>query len=331
MYGTATLFTHLTPDTQFRLIVESWLRHVETKVKRHNLKPSTLRNYRQATKFIGRLGALPLSSLTCPIIEDWHGAVLEEHTSASAYSVYTLVRNVCNWARRRGLIQHNPASRLGITHEPAETLPLQPGQIRRYREALDGFEVKRAAWAQSRRRLTPGERFGYLSAPRALRFLESTGRRIGEVLSLRIVDVSFTARCILLPDTKCGPSAVVLSRRSLELARVQVDANKNFSPYLFPSPFDLNKHISKTTVWELHHEICGRAKIEGIVPHGLRYAWAFAALFGGADLRATGRVLGHRKLDTTERYARKVFVTPGMVHAAELAEAAKQAALEEVP
>lgn len=322
--GVSPYSDDLTPCSSLDLILDTWFAELRAQVRQGTRKPATLRNCLQAARHIGRLGEVPIRELTCPMIRRWHRDVFARSSSSTAYLAYKLLRNVCSWCRREGLLQTNPASSLGIVHHAEPTLPLALEYVERWRACLAAIEARRLRWLSRRTLLCRAEKFAYMSAPRALGLLESCGRRIGEVLALRVQDVSLRGSYILLPDTKSGPSALLLSSRSLALTQRQLAENEGASPYLFPSPMNLEAPISKTTVWELHHEVCGMLGITNLTPHGLRYAWLHAALMAGANFRAAGRTMGHRRPTTTELYARGVLITPEMVEAAELAESAKR-------
>lgn len=134
------------------------------------------------------------------------------------------------------------------------------------------------------------------------------GLRISEAVALQIADVDSARMVLRIACGKGGqPRYAVLSPRLLEILRAYYRAVRPAEPWLFPS-WRRGVHLTAGSV----HQACrdavrqtGLAK--RITPHTLRHSFATHLLERGEDIRVIQALLGHRRIDTTARYA---AVTP---------------------
>ena len=132
----------------------------------------------------------------------------------------------------------------------------------------------------------------------AIRLLLLTGCRKSEILSLRWQDVDLAAGEIRLADSKTGPRAVPLSppavRVLAELPRVAD------SPWVIPGQKP-GTHLSNLDgPWWIVRK---RADLEEVRIHDCRHSFASRALALGESLPVIAKLLGHRQVQTTARYA----------------------------
>ena len=132
----------------------------------------------------------------------------------------------------------------------------------------------------------------------AIRLLLLTGCRKNEVLNLCWEDVDLAAREMRLPDAKTGPRTVQLSPAAAEvLARApRVEDN----PHVVPGTRPGSRMGDLQRPWE---RIRKRAGLDGLRLHDCRHSFASRALALGESLPTIGRLLGHRHVQTTVRYA----------------------------
>ena len=125
-----------------------------------------------------------------------------------------------------------------------------------------------------------------------------TGARLGELMGLRWSDIDFQARVAHLADTKNGsdrlltlPPAVIA-----ELMRFrQIGDSLLFPGKRFPNkPFEFRKHWDRALI---------EAGIDDFVFHSLRHSCASFLAKSGASLPEIGAVLGHKSVQSTNRYA----------------------------
>ena len=136
------------------------------------------------------------------------------------------------------------------------------------------------------------------SAVAAFRLLMLTGCRRNEILTLRWADVDLDAGEIQLRDAKAGARSVALSTAARRvLAGI---------PRLPDNPWVIagarpGAHLSNlNNAWLV---VRGRADLKGVRIHDLRHSFASRALALGESLPMIGKMLGHRKVQTTARYA----------------------------
>ncbi len=137
-----------------------------------------------------------------------------------------------------------------------------------------------------------------LSIVVALRLLMLTGCRRNEILTLRWEDVDLEAGELRLRDAKTGARSVALSpsaRRVLEGLQRLPD-----NPWVIAGSRPGGRVSNINNAWLV---IRARAGLEDVRIHDLRHSFASRALALGESLPMIGKLLGHRKVQTTARYA----------------------------
>ncbi|MEM9656520.1 MAG: site-specific integrase, partial [Actinomycetota bacterium] len=132
----------------------------------------------------------------------------------------------------------------------------------------------------------------------AIRLLLVTGCRSAEILNLRWGDVDFERRCLHLHDYKTGKRTVVLNDAALDiLANLErVDSN----PYVIPG---LKPGTRRSTLQPLWNRIREAASLDDVRIHDLRHTFGSVGVNSGHSLAIIGKLLGHTKILTTQRYA----------------------------
>ncbi len=138
----------------------------------------------------------------------------------------------------------------------------------------------------------------YPSAVAAFRLLMLTGCRRNEILTLRWEDVDLGAGELRLRDAKTGARSVALSpsaRSVLEGLPRQQD-----NPWVMPGAKPGQHYSNLNNAWAV---VRSRAGLDDVRIHDLRHSFASRALALGESLPMIGKLLGHRKVQTTARYA----------------------------
>ena len=132
----------------------------------------------------------------------------------------------------------------------------------------------------------------------ALWMLLYTGCRENEVLTLQWKDVHLEDGYIYLPDSKVGVRAIPLNNKAKQvLCSLQ---KQEGNPYVFCGNI-LGQHLKETkTTWRKVRELAG---ISDVRLHDLRHSFASFALKKGVDLYTVSKLLGHKNIKTTTRYA----------------------------
>lgn len=132
----------------------------------------------------------------------------------------------------------------------------------------------------------------------ALRLLMLTGCRRNEVLTLRWEDVDLEAGELRLRDAKTGARSVALSPAARKV--LSALPRKPDNPWVIAGP-EVGRHLSNlNSPWLLVRK---RARLEDVRIHDLRHSFASRALALGESLTMIGKLLGHRQVQTTARYA----------------------------
>ena len=262
-------------------LAERYLReHVEVRCK-----PATVTGYRQV---IGKhvlppLGKVPLSALSREHVAELHYRLRK--TPVAANEAVGALSRMLNWAEAWGLVPagSNPCGFVTRyrTRRPERFLTEQ--EFRRLGQALDELEAEG--------RLP-------VHAAAAIRLLMLTGCRSGEVLGLRWEDVALERNEVRLRESKTGPRVVPLSPAAARiLAGVPRLAG---NPWVIAGrePGERLTHLAY--FW---YPVRERAGLEDVRLHDLRHSFASRALALGEDLAMIGKLLGHKKIQTTARYA----------------------------
>jgi len=142
----------------------------------------------------------------------------------------------------------------------------------------------------------------------AIRLLAMTGMRRTEICDLTWEMVDYRHRCFRLPDSKTGQKVVPVSSRALNLVRECRSKWKasSFNPKPRYVIYSRNgrrlepSSLSRTWCTGVRDRIPG---LEGVRLHDLRHSMASDAIMSGVPLAVVGKILGHRKPETTARYA----------------------------
>jgi len=130
----------------------------------------------------------------------------------------------------------------------------------------------------------------------AIKLLILTGCRKGEILNLKWDYIDFKNSCMNLLDTKTGERKIHLNPSAISI----LQSLERKSDYVFVSRVQ-NKRITDISLtWK---KICKIAKLKDVRPHDLRHTFASHAVNNGFSLPIIAKMLGHKDLKTTQRYA----------------------------
>ena len=133
---------------------------------------------------------------------------------------------------------------------------------------------------------------------KALSLIMYTGCRMGEILNLKWENVYIKDRYIHLPDTKTGEGARPLNQKAIDLLSSM--KHKEGNPYVFYGKIPGQPIVEIKKAWKT---ILKRAEIKDFRIHDLRHSFASFALKKGVPLVHVSKLLGHRNIATTMRYA----------------------------
>ena len=136
------------------------------------------------------------------------------------------------------------------------------------------------------------------NAVAAIRLLMLTGCRRGEIVTLRWEDVDLDAGELRLRDAKTGPRQVALSPAAVRVLSAILRHADN--PWVIAGRKPGSRLSNLNASWLV---VRARAGLEDVRLHDLRHSSASRALALGESLSMIGKLLGHRKVQTTARYA----------------------------
>ena len=134
-----------------------------------------------------------------------------------------------------------------------------------------------------------------------LEMLYSSGVRVSELANMRLSDIDFGERKILILGKGNKERYVYYGSKCAELLDKYLKIDHRESPYLL-----IGKRSEKLNEREIRFIVTDTAKKAGIsvhvTPHTLRHTYATHMLNDGADLKSVGDLLGHESLSTTQIY-----------------------------
>ena len=245
-------------------------------------KPSgrrTVRIYLKA-RILPAFGRMPLDCIGPEDVAAWFDAASRDRPGA-ANRAFEILRAMMNRAEEWGLRERGSNPCIGIAKNPRNHVArfLDMDELARLGRALDAHEAR---WPE---------------AVAAIRLLALTGCRRNEVLDLRWRNIG--ADALNLEDSKTGPRSVPLG----EAARAHIAAlprPRDPDAFLFP------RHAEGRGVWVLTNcwrTVCADAKLGRLRLHDLRHTAASQAVMAGENLPLVGKLLGHRRHETTAGYA----------------------------
>ncbi len=269
----------------------------------------------------GSLGGKKAIAVTPGAVDKLHQKIGEDHTR-TANAVVTLIAAAYTWGAKKRVA--------GLT--PAHTNPA--AGIDRYKENKRQRALEPDEWASLGETLTLAETVGLPRAPSeskhapkvnlmidkhavaCIRLLALTGCRLREILHLEWAHVDFDNARLNLPDSKTGEKVVLLSAQALAILRGLQPTN-----YRFVIAGETAGQENERPRADLHrpwariiaHAGLGARGVKGdkdyrppLRIHDLRHANAGNAVAIGSNLVIVGKLLGHKDLRTTQKYANPV-------------------------
>ena len=216
------------------------------------------------------------------------------------------VQQFFSWLRRNGLVDTNPASDLSMPR-PDRRLPEATLTAAEMTLILACPDVKRPLGLRDRS---------------VLEVFYSCGVRRSELIDLRLRDIDFDRGTVFV---RCGKGAkdryVPIGERALFWLRLYVElARPGFDPEGRTDVLFLSSVGTALCPDWLSRKVRRYLADAGVHKKGschlLRHTVATLMLEGGADIRYVAEMLGHARLETTQRYTRVSIDRLKAVHAA---------------
>ena len=261
----------------FREFAEEYLRRSDPHWKPSGRK--TVRIYLKA-RILPTFGKMPLDRIRPEDVAAWFDAASKDKPGA-ANRALDILRSMMFRAEEWGLRERDTNPCLGVRMNAKTPVArfLDTQELGRLGRALDARE---AEWPE------------FVGA---IRLLALTGCRRSEILNLRWREIGDDA--IRLSDGKTGPRAVPLGEAARALI-ASLPGARNAGAFLFPQYAEGRGEWRLMARWR---KICEEANIGRLRLHDLRHTAASQAVMAGENLPLVGKLLGHRRHETTAGYA----------------------------
>ena len=266
------------PSLPFRVFVATeWAPAFRDRYKPSSRKvvDAALRN-----RLLPAFGAYPLHRISPQDVHRWFDRYSATAPGGANWAL-RLLRTILRHAVRRGRLECDPSRAVRPNPRPKRTRFLSRDEIRTLHRHLD------ASVAARRSRAAQAD---------IIRLLLFTGCRRSEIINLRWDEVH--GDTLHLRDSKTGPKPVYLNAAA---QRVLARQPRIGSTYVFPSPHAPARPRSpELSLW---YRVRRWAGLQDVRLHDLRHSFASQAVLQGIPIPVVARLLGHRNLSMTFRYA----------------------------
>jgi integrase len=223
----------------------------------------------------------------------------------TANRVLALISGLFSWAARIGEVPGDLKPARGITRyrEQGRERFLSSDELARLGDALREAETLGVPWIVDESRPTSkhvpkGNRRTKVSpfATAALRLLLLTGCRLREILNLRWEEFDREKGMLFLPDSKTGRKPVILSG----IAVAVLESIPHAGDYVVSGKHPDRARRDLKRPWEAIRQ---RAGLGSMRLHDLRHSFGAIGAGSNLGLPVIGKLLGHKRAETTSRYA----------------------------
>ena len=252
--------------------------------RRHRWKPSSLETYDTylRARLMPAFGRLRLDAIDHVRVSAWFDAASADRPGA-ANRAFEILRAMLASARQWGeLGGHVPDACANIVRNPRRP-------VARF---LRAEELERLGAALDRRH----ESHPWLVA--TLRLLVLTGARLSEILNLHrdgIGALTEDGGSVRIEDSKTGPRTLWLGPEAAAVLAALPRSGE--SGRVFPEDLTWSR---LNAVWRIVREEAG---LPGLRIHDCRHTYASQGVINGVGLATVGKLLGHRRRETTAIYA----------------------------
>lgn len=249
--------------------------------KLEGLSPKTLKNYEYTLRKLQNTFHKPVSTITTADIKMLMYVEAEKKSPSSMNTFMTPIKLFFAWLQNEEFIIKNPCTAIKPVKEPKRVRkPLTEEQLEMLRDAD----------------LTKRERA-------VLEFFVSTGCRVGEVRKVKLKDIDFNNKTLLVIGKGNKERRVYFTERCkraiLNYIKERESQNK-FSEYLFISEKFPFKEMSNRSYEIMVNKMQIKAGLDiHIHPHIFRHTFATQALRSGMKPEVIQQILGHEDVGIT--------------------------------
>lgn len=249
-------------------------------------RPRTITRYRDQIRSFARWTSDPeLITIDTPMIQRYQEHMARTVKAATVANALTSIRSFLRWAIKQSLIPTDPTLLIEWPKK-AKVAPraLKISDVRRLWEVMDAPPRRKAdRWSHARNR-------------RAIALMLYAGLRISEVVHLDWRDVDLESNYLTVRDGKGGKDRSVPLHPRLRSELESTLANRG--PVCGRED---GQPMQAKSLAHLFERLVRRYGLT-ISAHMLRHTFATELMNRGADLRHIQELLGHERLETTQRY-----------------------------
>lgn len=135
--------------------------------------------------------------------------------------------------------------------------------------------------------------------------LYSTGARVSEIVKINYSGIDFENRSLIVTGKGDQERYVFLNAKAIVAIQNYKAERKDNSDALFVSIKKPFNRLGKAAVEAIIRDIGKRSGIgRNVFPHLMRHTFATDMLGHGADINVVSKLLGHKKMETTQIYAK---------------------------
>jgi integrase len=256
-------------------------------------------------RYIGpEFGNKRASSLTRQEVARWHREIGGTGKIAVANRAVAFLTAAYTFCIRYGYLQENaknPAHGIEKFRETARERYLSEVELSRLGDTMRLAETDGLPWEpdpSKKVKHAPKVRNTIVDpyAVMAIRLLLLTGARKNEILTLRWDWVDLERGLLNLPDSKTGKKVIPLGGPAIAL----LQALPRLGDMVIAGRDGTKARVDLKKPWDRIREHAG---LEGLRIHDLRHSFAAVGAGSGFGLPTIGKLLGHKNVVTTQRYA----------------------------
>ena len=248
-----------------------------------NLSRNTLQQYKWKLSDFFNVVIKPLDAITANDIRLYLYQFKQTRNVGDRYidSVRVTLHGFFAWLVRNDYLVKNPCDKVErIRFSVKERVPLTTYELEQIRFNCKGFREKAL-----------------------IDFLFSTGCRVSECAEVRLTDINWHDRSVVIRHGKGNKERVVFFNAECELSlKNYLDSRSDDTDALFVSAYKPFAPLQKRGIETITRTIGERAGII-VFPHKLRHTFATCGINGGMPLSKLQTLMGHAKPETTMIYA----------------------------
>lgn len=258
--------------------------------KLEGLSPKTLRNYEYTLRKLQNVFYKPVSTITTADIKMLMYSEAEKKSPSSMNTFMTPIRLFFKWLQNEEFIIKNPCASIKPVKEPKRMRkPLTEEQVEILRDCI----------------LTRREKA-------ILEFFLSTGCRLSEGLNVKISDVDFVNKTLLVIGKGDKERRVYFTERCKRTLLNYLNSRKDTCEYLFVTDRKPYRKISSRGMEAIVNKMKIKAGLDGkikVTPHIFRHTFATQALRSGMKPEIIQQILGHEDVGITLKVYAKLAQT----------------------